>query len=290
MSNCCITVQPDEVVVVEKLGSFSHVAGPGFNCLGCDYSACCIKTHKVDIRVFEVKTNTEIIVDNLILNVESSVQVSVDPSKACEAVYRLRDPLTIISTHISDIVRGVYCPRRDAQRMFRPGRDKMKDLIKETLVDVISVYGYEVHSVQVATYYPRDTPQWVIDASQALPEAQKALQATREHAQGRKNYDIHQARANRDCMVLQAEGTARQTEAIAEGLRRDMGGDAHLSSGALKEILLTTQYLDTLQKMAEEETTIMMPINIGNLSRVCGEIRNFSYTPASPPQQFGMKG
>lgn len=291
MGNSCITVQPDEVVVVEKLGSFSRVAEPGFHCLGCDMSGICIKTHTLDVRVVEVENSTEVIVDNFILRVESLAQVSLDPNMAYEAVYRLKEPRTIIATHLSDIVRGAYCPQRDDQKMFRPGRDGMKKWIHEALSKAISTYGYQVHGVQVATFYPEDTPQWVIDASQALPEAEKALLATREHAQGRKNYVIHQARVARDCMVLQAEGTARQTQTIADGLKRDLGGDAPLPPSVLREVLLMNRYFDSLDKMADQETTIMMPISLGNLRRVCGDIQNFSFAaPARdlPPRQLRM--
>lgn len=165
----------------------------------------------------------------------------------------------------------------------------MKEMIKDALIDAICEYGYQVHAVQVSCFYPSDTPQWVLDAAQASAEAQKALLATREHAEGRKNYDIFQARAARDCMVLQAEGIVRQQAALAEGLKRDLGADAPLSRDTLKELLLITRHFDSLEKMAQEETTIMMPIDFANLTRVCREIRGFSPpTSLSRPLQVGM--
>jgi len=285
MGNICITVQPDECVVVEKLGSFSHVAEPGLNCLGCDIQGICIKTHALDARVFEVKAETEVVVNNMILNVKTSAQVSVDRSKAFEAVYRSEDAKAQIASYMSDVVRGIYCNKN---KMLRPGQERLREMIKDALAAVISEYGYQVHAVQVGSFYPADTPKWVVDAAQALPEAQKALLATIEHAQGRKNYDIFQARAARDCMILAAEGIVRQQGALAEGLSRDLGADVPLSPADLKELLLITRHFDSLENMAEEETTIMMPINLGHLSRTCHEIRSFSCAPSSPPPQIGM--
>lgn len=283
-SNCCITVQPDELAVIEKLGSFSQVAEPGMSCLGCDLGGICIKAHKVDTRVFEVHANTEVIVNEMILNVKTSAQLSVDQSKAFEAVYGLFQPRAVIASYISDIVRGIYCNRR----MFRPGQERLKEMIKDALNDAIGKYGYLVHAVQVGSFYPTDTPQWVVDAAQAKAEAQKHLLAMREHAQGRKNYDIFQAQAARDCMILQAEGLVKQQAALADGLKRDLGADAPLSQDDLKELLLITRHFDSLEKMAQEDTTIMMPIDLGNLSRLCKEIRSFSFAPVSPPIQNGM--
>lgn len=126
----------------------------------------------------------------------------------------------------------------------------------------------------------------MIDAAQGLPDAQKHLQLSRETAQGRRNYVIHQAKVERDCKVLQAEGIARMQTALAEGLRRDLGADAPLSAQTMKELLLTTRHFDALQKMAEEDITIMVPLDVGNLGRIYREVRDFSLTPKTQPAQM----
>lgn len=294
MGNSCLTVNPDEVVVVEKCGAFSHVAEAGCHCLGCDVLPGCITTHNCSLRMFEVKSETELVLDEyFIVNYTVTAQISVDPSRAYEAIYSLKEPNAQIASQIKSIVRGVLCPDAGSQRVFRPGEAQAKEMIKDALQDAISQYGYQVHAVQVAMFYPKDTPRWVVNASQALPEAQLARKNAYETAQGRKNYVVFQAQAARDCKILQGEGAARQMIAIAEGLKRDLGGDQELSVKAMTDLILMTQHFDSLQQMAEQDTTIMMPMDLGYVKRLAHDIDHFSSRPAppsSPPKQMGMKG
>lgn len=247
--------------------------------------------------MFEVKSETEIVLDQfLIITYKVTAQISIDPNRAYEAIYSLKEPSAQIASHIKSIVRGVFCPPSTYEgvgKWCRPGEAHAKEMIKQALQDAISQHGYQVHAVQVAMLYPKDTPKWVIDAAQALPEAQLARKNAYETAQGRKNWVVFQAQAARDCKILQGEGAARQVIAIAEGLKRDLGGDEELSVKALTDLILMTQHFDSLEKMAQQDTTIMMPIDLGYVKRLAHDIDHFSARPAppsSPPKQLGMEG
>lgn len=166
-------------------------------------------------------------------------------------------------------------------------------MIKEALQDAISQHGYQVHAVHLSMLFPADTPQWVVDASQAEAEARIERKCAYETAQGRKNYVVFHAQAARDCKVLQGEGAARQLIAIAEGLKRDLGGDGEISVSALTELILMTQHFDSLEKMSQQDTTIMMPVDLGYVSRLARDIHDFSSRPnapaSGPPKQMGME-
>jgi len=296
MGNSFLTVSPDEIVVVEKCGAFSHVAEPGCHCLGCDIWPGCITTRKGSLRMFEVQSETELVLDQfLIINFKVTAQISINANLAYGAFYSLEEPSVQIASVIKSIVRGIFLPPstdEGSSRWCRPGTEQAKEMIKDALEAAISKHGYQAHAVQVAMLYPKDTPKWVRDASQALPEAQIAKKNAYETAQGRKNYVVFQAQAARDCKILQGEGAARQLIAIAEGLKRDLGGDEELSVKALTELILMTQHFDCLERMAEQDTTIMMPMDLGYVKRLAQDIDHFGSRPAPPssaPGQMGME-
>lgn len=289
-TNAFVSVNPDEVVVVEQFGRFSHVAEAGCHCLGLDVCGGCITTHKACCRAFEVEAETELVFDKyIIINLRLTAQISIAPSRAYAAVYRLQDPKGQIASYMKDIARGAFCHGKGCCKAR--GLEAKKEMIKDNLQDAIFDCGYEVHAVQVFFLYPNDTPQWVRNASQALAEAELERKAAIEKAQGHYNYKVFQAKAARDCKALQGEGAARQLIAIAEGLKRDLG-DQPSSTSAMLELLLMIQHFDALEKISQENTTIMMPLDLGYVARLAHDLRSFASSQSSsaygPPKQMVM--
>merc|ERR1712113_1202733 len=89
---------------------------------------------------------------------------------------------------------------------------------------------------------------------------------------------VKAAEASADAAQLQGEGIARQRRAIIEGLRDAIthGTQEHLSTDKVSELLLITQYFETLRDIAatSKAQTVFLPHSAGAVSDVASQIRN----------------
>merc|ERR1719254_446048 len=90
-----------------------------------------------------------------------------------------------------------------------------------------------------------------------------------------------------DAAQLQGEGIARQRRAIIDGLRESIthGTNDTLSTEKISELLLITQYFETLRDIAanSKAQTVFLPHSAGAVADVAGQIRN-GILQASPGQ------
>merc|ERR1719433_1173084 len=87
---------------------------------------------------------------------------------------------------------------------------------------------------------------------------------------------------------LQGEGIARQRRAIIEGLRDSIthGTQEHLSTEKVSELLLVTQYFETLRDIAatSKAQTVFIPHSAGAVADVASQIRNGVMQAGGPGQ------
>merc|ERR1712070_142227 len=114
--------------------------------------------------------------------------------------------------------------------------------------------------------------------------------AAAEKAEADKVLKVKAAEAEAESKFLQGQGIARQRTAIVEGLKHAVGGDGTMDPKNVQELLLITQYFDTLEKLSNgQATTVFMPHSVGNLSSIADDIRNGSMQAAAP-RQAAMNG
>merc|ERR1712070_632662 len=114
--------------------------------------------------------------------------------------------------------------------------------------------------------------------------------AASEKAEAEKVLKVKAAEADAESKFLQGQGVARQRTAIVEGLKHAVGGDQEMNPKTVQELLLITQYFDTLERLANgQATTVFMPHSVGNLSNIADDIRNGTMQ-ASAPSQAAMRG
>merc|ERR1711904_678030 len=86
---------------------------------------------------------------------------------------------------------------------------------------------------------------------------------------------VKAAEADAESKFLQGQGVARQRTAIVEGLKHAVGGGDSMDPKTVQELLLITQYFDTLERLsAGQATTVFMPHSVGNLANIADDIRN----------------
>merc|ERR1711920_654791 len=99
---------------------------------------------------------------------------------------------------------------------------------------------------------------------------------------------VKAAEGHADAAQLQGEGIARQRRAIIDGLRESIthGSDENLSTEKISELLLITQYFETLRDIAatSKAQTVFLPHSAGAVADVAGQIRNGILQAGAPGQ------
>merc|ERR1711953_1367241 len=107
-------------------------------------------------------------------------------------------------------------------------------------------------------------------------------------AEGEKVKVVKAAEAAADAAQLQGEGIARQRRAIIEGLRDSIthGTQETLSTQKVSELLLNTQYFETLRDIAatSKAQTVFIPHSAGVVADVASQIRNGVMQAGAPGQ------
>jgi len=274
-------VRPDELAALEYFGSFKKILSPGIHFLPPGSAIRKIKTRVIENRVVtETKT-----LDNVFVRINTAVQQEVHKENAYEAIYKLNDPRVQIESFVSDVIRS-YVPSKTLDELFEDELARGEDtaaggkeigglafMVKERLTESMTSYGYVIHQVLVTDIAPDSK----VKAAMNQIEANRLLrEAASEKAEADKVLLVKQAEAESESKVLQGEGTARCRTAIVEGLREAVEGKSKtkLKANEVTELLLLTQYLDTVEKMSQgKSSTLYLSHSVGGLSQVASDIR-----------------
>jgi len=273
LGNCIATVPQDEFYSVEKFGEFQRILGPGLTCVGCDCFGLCIGFRSMTRRVAQndciVETKTK---DNVFVAVKVAVQQSVDPERAEAAIYRLANVSAQVDSYVADVVRS-HVPKMLLDEVFER-KDSISDEIMEQLARHMTAYGFVIHKALVVEVRPG---QDVMDAMNEINKQKRLREAAIVKAEAEKVKVVTAAEAAADAAHLQGQGIARQRSAIVKGLRDsiDEDQDKTLSSERVSELLLMSQYFETLQAIGAQSKSqaIFMPHSPGEVSNISAQIR-----------------
>merc|ERR1711933_368827 len=131
------------------------------------------------------------------------------------------------------------------------GKDDVSEAIQKKLLQEMSNYGFQIHKALVTEL----TPDASVQQSMNEINKQKRLRdASIMAAEAEKIKVVKDAEAKADAAQLQGEGIARQRAAIIEGLKDSIthGTGETLSSEKVSELLLVTQYFETLRDIGAQ--------------------------------------
>lgn len=273
MGNCVVVVPPDEVVAIEHCGKFAGIKQPGCHILGCDYNGLCCSYRRIKMRLHEQTTTLETKTkDNVFVKVCVNVQMEPLRKQAFEAIYKLADPYSQIESFVADVIRG-QVPQMTLDALFE-AKDEIGGAVKERLTKAMHEYGYVIHQALITDLQPDDK---VRRAMNEIDTARRNRTAATDKAEADKLMTVKAAEAWAESKYLQGKGVANQRAAIVEGLKTAvMGSDggSEMDPKNVQELLLITQYFETLEKLSGgSATTIFMPHTVGNLKSISSEIK-----------------
>lgn len=269
----CGCVNQDRIVIVEKCGAFDSLAPPGFVCLKCPLVWTMKAAVSTRIRQLNVRCETKTL-DNVFVDMVIGVQFHVTDNRAKDAFYKMSNPEGQINSYVYDVVRSSV-PKMELDQVFI-NKNIVADDIKNQLTAEMDKFGYTIYKALVIDVSPAP----IVKQSMNEINANKRLRmAAFEKAEADKMVLVKRAEAEEESKYLQGEGIARQRGAIVEGLRDSVGEFTKeiqgMTSKDVLELVLITQYFDSLKDIGERSTTntIFIPHNPAALKGISDQVK-----------------
>src|SRR5712671_1965425 len=267
------TVETAQVAIVQRLGKFARVAGPGLN-WKTPYIESVVRRMSMKVQQFDVQVETKT-QDNVFVQIPVSIQYKVMPDGVEAAFYKLSDPVKQIESMVYNVVLG-HVPKMKLDDTFINQADIANDL-RDNLDGSMKEYGYSIVKVLISDIVP---DQKVKAAMNDINAAQREREATVSRAETNKLLLVKQAEAEAESKRLQGEGIANQRKAIISGLKDSVEDFSKAVQGStpqdVMQLVLMTQYFDTLKDIAANDhtNTVLIPHSPNTLTDLFTQLRN----------------
>src|SRR5271169_4728770 len=278
------TVQTAQVAIVQRLGKFARVAGPGLN-WKTPFLENVVRRLSMKVQQFDVQVETKT-QDNVFVQIPVSIQYKIIPEGVESAFYKLSDPVKQIESMVYNVVLG-HVPKMKLDDTFLNQADIAGDL-RDNLDASMKEYGYSIVKVLISDIVP---DQKVKAAMNDINAAQREREATVSRAETNKMLLVKQAEAEAESKRLQGEGIANQRKAIISGLKDSVEDFAKTVQGStpqdVMQLVLMTQYFDTLKEIAanDHSNTILIPHTPNTLTDLFSQIRSAVITGTEMTKQ-----
>jgi regulator of protease activity HflC (stomatin/prohibitin superfamily) len=271
------TVETAQVAIVQRLGKFARVAGPGLN-WKTPYLEMVVRRLSLKVQQFDVQVETKT-QDNVFVQIPVSIQYKIMPEAVEAAFYKLSDPVKQIESMVYNVVLG-HVPKMKLDDTFLNQADIATDL-RDNLDASMKEYGYSIVKVLISDIVP---DQKVKAAMNDINAAQREREATVSRAETNKLLLVKQAEAEAESKRLQGEGIANQRKAIIAGLKDSIEDFAKAVAGAtphdVMQLVLITQYFDTLKEIAANDrtNTVLVPHSPSTINDLFAQFRDTMVT------------
>ena len=262
------TVNTAQVAVITRFGKFLRVAEPGLNWKTPYFdSVAGLVSLRVNQITLTMETKTK---DNVFVTIPISVQNRVRPEKVYDAFYKLSDPVAQIKSYVEQVILG-HVPGMTLDEVFA-SQSSIAAAVKQELDADMATFGYEIVNVLVTDIVPDSK---VKSAMNDINAAQREQVAANARGEAEKILVVKKAEAEAESKALQGQGIANQRKAIIEGLQVSIEQFQKVVDGAssrdVMQLVLVTQYFDTLKSIGENDRT-----NTLFLSHAPGSVKEVS--------------
>merc|ERR1719156_358283 len=203
-------------------------------------------------------------------------------------MYKLSNVPAQIDSYVSDVVRS-QLPKMTLDEAF-----EKKDEISDACLSQLSENHGDIWFSNSQSLVTELQPDAEVAHSMNEINKQKRLRdAALMAAEAEKIRVVKAAEAAADAQHLQGQGIARQRAAIIEGLKDSItsGTGENLTSEKVSELLLVTQYFETLRDIGAQSKaqTVFVPSGPGGVADIASQIRNGVLQAAAAPTQSSMR-
>ncbi|HFH8779720.1 TPA: SPFH domain-containing protein [Streptococcus agalactiae] len=253
-------VKQQTVAIIERFGKYQKTATSGIHIrvpLGIDKIAARVQLRLLQSEII-VETKTK---DNVFVTLNIATQYRVNENNVTDAYYKLIKPEAQIKSYIEDALRSSV-PKLTLDELFEK-KDEIALEVQHQVAEEMSTYGYII----VKTLITKVEPDAEVKQSMnEINAAQRKRVAAQELANADKIKIVTAAEAEAKKDRLHGVGIAQQRKAIVDGLADSIqelkDANVTLTEEQIMSILLTNQYLDTLNTFAiNGNQTIFLPNN-----------------------------
>ena len=253
-------VRQQSVAIVERFGRYQKIATSGIHMrlpFGIDKIAARIQLRLLQSEIV-VETKTK---DNVFVMMNVATQYRVNEQNVTDAYYKLMRPEAQIKSYIEDALRSSV-PKLTLDELFEK-KDEIALEVQHQVAEEMTTYGYII----VKTLITKVEPDAEVKQSMnEINAAQRKRVAAQELAEADKIKIVTAAEAEAEKDRLHGVGIAQQRKAIVDGLAESIAELKEANVGMTEEqimsILLTNQYLDTLNTFAVKgNQTLFLPNN-----------------------------
>ena len=227
-------VRQQSVAIVERFGRYQKIATSGIHM-------------RLPFGIF------------VMMNV--ATQYRVNEQNVTDAYYKLMRPEAQIKSYIEDALRSSV-PKLTLDELFEK-KDEIALEVQHQVAEEMTTYGYII----VKTLITKVEPDAEVKQSMnEINAAQRKRVAAQELAEADKIKIVTAAEAEAEKDRLHGVGIAQQRKAIVDGLAESIAelkeANVGMSEEQIMSILLTNQYLDTLNTFAAKgNQTLFLPNN-----------------------------
>lgn len=264
---CCQCIRTQSIGVVEDLGQYKRLVGPGFHFVLCPIQSISgtlsLRIQQLDV-LCETKTK-----DNVFVQVAVAVQYRVIAESAYDAYYRLSDPKGQIQSYVFDVIRSTL-PKMELDQAFE-SKQEIASAVLSQLKQTMKDYGYQILTSLVTDLSPDSR---VKQSMNEINAAKRLKEAASHKAEADKVRQIKAAEAEAEARYLSGLGVARQRKAIVQGLQASVSEFTdHVDQtqpSDVMDILLLTQYFDTLQSLGV--SNLILEHDPGTVARLQNQV------------------
>ena len=263
-----VIIPQQEMGLIERLGKFNRVLGPGLNfripMIERLRGKESIRIRQLDVPV-ETKTQ-----DNVFVNLGVSVQFVAMSDKIFDAFYRLTDVNLQITSYVYDVVRGEV-PKKTLDEVFETKED-LAQIIKSELSESMDSFGYSIVKSLITDIDPAPN---VKEAMNQINATARLRVAAQNEAEADKIRQVKSAEADAEAKQLQGEGVAKQRAAIIEGFKTSIGDLKEVTGSDVKtqdvmNMVMMVQYFDALRDIGTtgQNNAILIPYGPGGSNEI----------------------
>ncbi|HEP1536447.1 TPA: SPFH domain-containing protein [Streptococcus pyogenes] len=251
-------VRQQSVAIVERFGRYQKTATSGIHVrlpFGIDKIAARVQLRLLQSEII-VETKTK---DNVFVTLNVATQYRVNEQNVTDAYYKLMKPESQIKSYIEDALRSSV-PKLTLDELFEK-KDEIALEVQHQVAEEMSTYGYII----VKTLITKVEPDAEVKQSMnEINAAQRKRVAAQELANADKIKIVTAAEAEAEKDRFHGVGIAQQRKAIVDGLAESIQelkeANISLNEEQIMSILLTNQYLDTLNTFAAKgNQTLFLP-------------------------------
>ena len=265
MGGAFFVVQQQNAYIIERLGKYNRIVGPGFHfkipVLERVAAKVGMRTNQIDFRI-DAKTKDNVTVT---MDIAAQYHVSYDQYGAghrgngvYRSYYMLSEPINQMRAYLIDALRSAV-PGYTLDEVFDK-KDSIASDVNATVSAMMREYGYDLVSTLITSIgLPPDVEQ----SMNKINSAQRERIAAQSLAEAERIKIVTEAKASAEAMEEAGRGIAAQRKAIADGIAESLEviKQSGVSTNEANELFLFTQWTDMMSEFAKKgnTSTVVLP-------------------------------